>query len=250
MTIIWGYNLEIFNKTGLTFHLKFPLNSHCNALITGASGSGKSYALLYLLLMLLRDCPDIVVYFCDFKNSEDFIFLEDYPHYYRGNQCYDGIMAYYNAFTEIREKRLKARRYILICDEYPSFINYLQGQDKINKTKYANDILGAVSEILMLGRGTGNGCSFWCVTQRADSSLFNNGARDNFMIICALGRLSKEQKGMVLSGEDIPDYIFQQGEGVLLADGHPLQLVKFPVISDISKWKLMILHRLSQSGSA
>lgn len=64
--------------------------------------------------------------------------------------------------------------------------------DKQNKEKRAADVMNAVSEILMLGRGLHYG--IWIVTQRADAALFANGSRDNFMCILALGRLSKEQK--------------------------------------------------------
>ena len=90
----------------------------------------------------------------------------------------------------------------------------------------------------MLGRGISFG--IWIVTQRADSSLFSNGARDNFMIVLGLGRMSKEQKGMVFSEEDIPDKIYHQGEGILLADGYPIQEVTFPRIRNIVNWKCHI----------
>ena len=121
----------------------------------------------------------------------------------------------------------------------------MQTKDKLNKTKKANDILGAVAEILMLGRGLGFG--FWCVTQRADSSLFANGARDNFMVVIGLGRMSKEQKGMVFAGQDIPDdIIFRAGEGMILADGKEIEQVKYPLIKDKADWKKNILQILNR----
>ena len=58
------------------------------------------------------------------------------------------------------------------------------------------------------------------------------------------GRLSKEQKGMVFAGEEVPDTIYQRGEGVLLADGHPLLEVKFPLIKNVDDWKRHILSIL------
>lgn len=75
------------------------------------------------------------------------------------------------------------------------------------------------------------------MTQRADASLFSNGARDNFMIIVGLGRMSREQKGMIFSGEDLPDKIYHQGEGMLLADGQALKEVKFLKIRNVVDWK-------------
>ena len=69
----WGYITGAGGKT--PGPLSLPLKSHCHALITGSSGSGKSNALMYLLGCLLQDSPETDVYFCDFKNSEDFAFL-------------------------------------------------------------------------------------------------------------------------------------------------------------------------------
>ena len=226
--MIYGYNMGIFNDTGLKIPIQLDLSDHCNLLLTGCSGSGKSYALLYLLGSVLKSNEDIEIFFCDFKNSYDFSFLEDYPHYYSGDNCYDGITEYYRVFCSARQQREFTKKHLLICDEYPALVNYLQGQDKLNKTKYANEVLSAISELLCLGRGI----QFytWIVTQRADNSLFANGARDNFMLVIGLGRLSKEQKGMLFSGEELPERIYKKGEGILLADGYPLREVKFPFI--------------------
>lgn len=244
----FGFNMGIFNDTGLKIPIQLDLSDHCNLLLTGCSGSGKSYALLYLLGSVLKSNEDIEIFFCDFKNSYDFSFLEDYPHYYSGDNCYEGIIEYYKSFCTARQKRDFTKKHLLICDEYPALINYLQGKDKANKTKYASNVLSAISELLCLGRGI----QFytWIVTQRADNSLFANGARDNFMVVIGLGRLSKEQKSMLFSGEELPERIYKKGEGILLADGHPLQEVKFPFIRNIDDWKKHIHAILRpQNGS-
>ena len=231
----YGYDMGIFTETGLKIPIQLDLSDHCNLLLTGCSGSGKSYALLYLLGSVLKSNEDIEIFFCDFKNSYDFSFLEDYPHYYSGDNCYDGITEYYRVFCSARQQREFTKKHLLICDEYPALVNYLQGQDKLNKTKYASEVLSAISELLCLGRGI----QFytWIVTQRADNTLFANGARDNFMVVIGLGRLSKEQKSMLFSGEELPERIYQKGEGIILADGRSLIEVKFPIISDINDWK-------------
>lgn len=242
----YGYDMGIFTETGLKIPIQLDLSDHCNLLLTGCSGSGKSYALLYLLGSVLKSNEDIEIFFCDFKNSYDFSFLEDYPHYYSGDNCYDGITEYYRVFCSARQQREFTKKHLLICDEYPSLVNYLQGKDKANKTKYASEVLSAISELLCLGRGI----QFytWIVTQRADNSLFANGARDNFMVVIGLGRLSKEQKGMLFSGEELPERIYKKGEGILLADGYPLREVKFPFIRNIDDWKKHI-HAILQPHS-
>lgn len=236
----WGYIMGTGGRPPVP--LSLSIMSHCHALITGSSGSGKSYALLYLLGCLLQDIPETDVYFCDFKNSEDFAFMKGYLHYYGGNDCYEGVMAYYESFCNSRMAGKTVGRHILIFDEYPAFISYLSARDKQDKTKKMGDILGAVAEILMLGRGIGFG--IWIVTQRADASLFANGARDNFMVVLGLGRMSKEQKGMVFSGEELPDKIYHQGEGCLLADGCPLYEVAYPRIRNVVDWKRHIMEIL------
>ena len=232
---VFGYLKEPYHKYGLAVPVKLGIASHPHALITGSSGSGKSQAVLFLLGKLLQAAPDIEVHVCDFKNSEDFSFLKGYAHYYSGEDCYAGVLNYYSLFCEARQGGTDKKRRLLICDEYPAFLNYLQMKDKAGKTKKAHDILGAVAEILMLGRGIESG--IWIVTQRADSSLFSNGARDNFMAVIGLGKMSKEQKGMVFPGEEIPDGVFQAGEGMLLADGMEAVTVKYPLIQDAQEWK-------------
>lgn len=243
--MIWGYKVD--NRGFSPVPLNLDIKSHCHALITGASGSGKSYALLFLLGKLLQDSPQAIITFCDFKNSEDFEFLKGYPHYYSGNDCYDGIMKYYESFSNARMQGRNKIRHLLIVDEYPAMINYLSTKDKQDKTKKAGDILSSVAEILMLGRGIGYG--IWIVTQRADASLFANGARDNFMIVLGLGRMSREQKGMIFAGEEVPDKIYRQGEGCILADGQPLYEVAFPKIQNIVDWKKHIIEVVKSNSN-
>ncbi|MCH5263405.1 MAG: hypothetical protein J1F42_10860 [Lachnospiraceae bacterium] len=237
----WGY---ITGNGKPPFPLYLDINTHCHALLTGGSNSGKSYTLLNLVGNLLQSNPQIILTLCDFKNSEDFGFLKGYPNYYSGNGCYQGIMNYYESFCNARIQGENGVRHLLIVDEYPAMINYLTAKDKQDKTKKTGDILGAVAEILMLGRGIKYGV--WIVTQRADASLFTNGARDNFMIVLGLGRMSKEQKSMLFSGEDVPEKVYRQGEGCLLADGNPLYEVTFPRISNIIDWKKHIKEILMQ----
>lgn len=241
--MIWGYEMRSGGLPPLPIEL--GIKEYCHALITGASGSGKSYALLFLTGSVLKENPDIEIFFCDFKNSEDFEFLSGNRHYYAGDSCCNGILEYYKCFCEERRERKRNKRYLLIADEYPALINYLTGRDKQEKTKRAGDILNAVAEILMLGRGIGFG--IWIVTQRPDSTLFANGARDNFMVIVGLGRMSKEQKGMVFAGEDIPNKIFQKGEGMLLADGYAVKEIKYPRINNILSWKRHIAEILNSN---
>lgn len=244
--MIFGYFKQYHKEYGLAIPIELGIATYPHVLITGASGSGKSTALLFLLGKLLQADSNIILYFCDFKKSQEFAFLNnEHPFYFAGNDCYKGVMQYYNAFSTARESSQDSHRYILIFDEYPAFINYLQMKDKTEKTKHANEVLNAISEILMLGRGIKFGV--WIVTQRPDSTLFANGARDNFMVIIGLGKLSREQKGMIFAGEDLPDTIMGCGEGILLADGKEITEVKYPMITEIADWQHHILYILHNS---
>lgn len=242
----YGYDLEILLKFGEKASININPSTHCHALITGSSGSGKSLTLLYLLGSLLHSKSETIIFLCDFKNSNDFSFLKSYKYYYQGMNCYQGVMEYYAYFNQARKEGAD-KRYVLLIDEYPAFINYLDSMDKINKTIQAKNILSVVSEILMMGRGLKFG--LWVITQRSDSSWFLSGSRDNFMLTLSLGRLSREQKMMLFTGEDIPDKIYKPGQGLLLADGHTLREVVFPMIQDIPDWKSHILLILSQNIS-
>lgn len=222
-------------KNSLT-PFRLDMDTHCHTLVTGSSGSGKSFFLLRAVGVILQAVPDIMLYFCDFKNSEEFSFLHGYRYYYAGDLCLQGLADYYNLFCTARKGgQNRCKKHLLIFDEYPAFINYFAIKDKAEKTKNASDAMSMLSEILCMGRGYFFGCTI--ATQRADASLFPNGSRDNFMTVIGLGRLSREQKGMLFSGEDIPERIYKPGQGIILADGYPLKEIQIPRIADINGWK-------------
>lgn len=239
----WGYMLNLWNKYQKKIPVLLEFYSYPHALISGKSGSGKSTSMLFLIGKLLQMNAEIVLYILDFKNSDDFQFMNEYRYFFRGNNCIEGLREYYQSFIETREKGVNDKIHLLIFDEYPSCLSYFSLQDKLNKTKVSSEMQGIVSELLMLGRGLKYGV--WIIVQRPDSSMFNSGSRDNFMVNLALGSLSKEHRTMIFAGEDIDNYrIYQKGEGILLADGYPLFYVKFPLIENIEVWKANILKKL------
>ena len=58
------------------------------------------------------------------------------------------------------------------------------------------------------------------MVQRADSSNFSAGSREQFQNIVSFGRLSKEQRLMLFAGEDL-DFTrnYKTGQGISLIDG-------------------------------
>lgn len=243
MKMNFGYDLAIWQKAEIAVPIQLDLKTYCHALICGSSGSGKSYALMYLLKQLLDE--DICLYLLDPKNSQDFSFLKEYEHYYSADDCFQGFKDYHNIFTQARKTMKADKRYVLVCDEFPAFILQLKAQDGLNKTRFASEILAINSEILMLGRGVAKGFGVWTICQRPMATVFPEGSRDNYMITVSLGRLSKETKQMLFSDEDVPENaIYGKGEGLMLADGKALLEVKFPYIKNIDLWKQSILDKL------
>ncbi len=241
--MIFGYATGADGKPSAP--IKLNIQDYCHILLTGSTGSGKSYALMFLIGCLLKDSPETEVFICDFKNSEDFRFLKNYPMYYAGQHCYEGVMEFFHRFNDARENGKSFIRRVLIFDEYPSYIFYQSMMDKDNKTKLVSDVTNAIATTLNLGRGISQAA--WLVTQRADSSLFANGARDNFQVVIGLGRLSKEQKGMIFTGEEIPNEPMKRGEGYLLADGCEIRKVRYPQITNLRDWKWHIYDILMRN---
>lgn len=238
----YGYYMSAWQSEKIAIPIQLDLWNYIMLLMTGGTGSGKTTALITLLGWLLQENNNIEITLCDFKGL-DFQFLEGYSRYFSGDDTYEGIMSYYEKYTNVRKMKDADHKRILIIDEYASLINYLSARDRAEKSKLANDVLSAISEMLMLGRGIKHGV--WISVQRADASLFQGGSRDNFQVICALGRLSREQKQMLFSGEELPaDHIYEKGQGLLIADGMAPIEVQFPVIIDCENWKHHIVHAL------
>ena len=108
--MVFGYELLPFSEYGLSIPIRLEIGSYPHMLITGASGSGKSMTLLFLLGKLLQCYPDIEMYLCDFKNSDDFSFLEGYPYYYTGADCYTvlwSIMKSFQRSEQIGRNRIR-----------------------------------------------------------------------------------------------------------------------------------------------
>ena len=238
-TLTIGYDYAMWTLYHLKMAVAIELRSHPSMLLTGSSGSGKSYALKYLLDKLLA--YPVKLFFCNFKRSEDFRFLEGYEHYYTYTACADGLQAFYNAFKERQNSGIEFDGifHILVWDEYPAFILYLE----TTKEKKAADTYKVIlSELLMLGRAYGFGVML--LAQRPDSHLFPNGGRENFHSTITLGNMSKEAKSMLYSGEELPERVYRAGEGVCWIDGVGIKEIKFPRIRDMPSLEQRISSRL------
>lgn len=215
------------------------LEKSCHAVICGSSGTGKSYFMLYVIYYLID--KGINLYIADFKCSGDYIGIT--KNYSEAFECVDLIDKFYQHFMEIKEQKT-GEKIMLICDEFGGLMNYISNIDK----KKAQDLKNKVSQILMLGRELPqNGSAWiWIVLQRADSDYFSHGSRDNFMLAVGFGRLSKESKAMLFTGEEFPENYFPEtGVAAVLEDGFPLRFLQVPKYNKDFMQKYLLEHNSS-----
>ena len=231
--IVIGWLLEEWYTNHILFQIGTDLKKHCHILITGRTGSGKSYMLRLILCQLMYKPKKYEIWLADFKGSNDFKFLHEHEvHYASGN--IDEVIAliedFYELFLSAKNGELfPARNQVLVLDEYPGLQTYLASTDK----KTGEHIKQIICELLMLGRDV-NGISFNVIltAQRPDANLlFPHGSRDSFHIHVALGNLSAEAKGMITdSPSSLPDRIYQRGVGIVSIDGQGISEIFIPEI--------------------
>lgn len=161
---------------------KFP-----HLLLTGASGSGKTYLLRIILASISAKIPNARMIVCDFKGDSDFEFLEGCSDFYRYFDVQNGLEAFSNLLRERQSGANKTIPYFLVFDEYVAFLNALE-------KKKADAAKQTLSLLLMMGRSFN--LHVIVSVQRADAAYFAT-ARDNFSAVIAMGKLSKEAVDML-----------------------------------------------------
>lgn len=204
---------------------KEDIGSVINCLVVGATGTGKTIALKVIMAKIARFQPEAKIWILDFK-SYDFKEFSNYPNHYAYSDCVQGLTDFYNAFKAQQNTGSAGCPQYLFFDEWGSFI-------LSREKRQAEELKARLSELLMLGR------SYHFVPviglQRADSSYFLSGARDQFRAILMLGNISKEQKQMLLP--DLKDRLTDNNglaEGYLLLDGKGVERVKIASINDFT----------------
>ncbi|PFZ41781.1 hypothetical protein COL77_17075 [Bacillus wiedmannii] len=192
-----------------------------HALISGASGAGKTFASKYLIASLVAQIPEIALWVIDYKGDTDFEPFADFQNCYRYNEAKDGILNFLDRFHQRQSGADTTRTPLyLFIDEFASFLTVL------NK-KEAEDFKRKIAELLMLARSFN--VHLIMALQRADSSYFVNGARDNFPIRLGLGRLSDESRRMLFPDMQKDDYEpLKRGEGYLQTDSSDIVKIYVP----------------------
>ena len=218
-----GYNII----TGFEILIDLLITGHI--CLVGGTGSGKSYATLYLIYNLLRNY-NTQLYIADFKKSGDYKGISE--QFAEFDDVTTLIDTFYAEFENTPERNSQVK--ILLIDEYAGYMIWLTQKDK----KKSEEIRGKISNILMLGRS--RHCYVWCIQQRISASLFPTGigAIDNFQICIGMGRLSVDSRKSLFANEHFDDPEFEEnyhpkaGQGIVLIDGQPLQPIQVPNISN------------------
>lgn len=213
----------------------------------GGTGSGKSFAVLYLLYNTMKYAEEenriIELYIGDFKRSGDFEGIT--KNFAEFDEITALIEQYYDEFEKTPEDSLVIK--ILLIDEYAGYMVWLTQNDR----KKAEKIKSIISTILMMGRS--RHCYIWGVQQRISASLFPTGigAIDNYQVCLGMGRLSVESRKSLFSGEHLEDteyekyYRPKRGQGLILIDGQDLQPIQIPYIKDKERLK-KLLRKMSE----
>lgn len=219
-----GINIKVLQKSNYIQYVCWDLEKFPHMVITGSTGSGKTYGLKALLGRIGKYYPDTSLILCDYKSDKDF---DMFKGVFRFNDCKKGLSMAVNEL-EHRQKAPSINMntpYILVFDEWAAFLSSLEKKD----VEAAKSDLG---KLLMLGR------SFRIFVilsqQRADSSFFAPGVRDNFNTVISMGRISKEAVGMFFS--DYKETInpnMDIGQGNALIGGQHYEIL-IPQINNIS----------------
>ena len=139
------------------------------------------------------------MYLADFKAGKEYAPLKGCSAYSCADSAVSMIYNYYELYSEIRHHQNPEIGHVtLVIEEWFGFLCFMESIDK----KQKNDLMAKVGEILALGRGIGNGIGIFLLVQRADSSNFSAGSREQFQNLLCFGRLSREQRLMLFAGED------------------------------------------------
>ena len=201
---------------------------------SGSSGSGKTYFLQYAITQL-QDCNIILM---DFK--QEFRQFDSCRNYVGGDDIPDALENYYNYFQRVRKhEEEQEKQCILIIDEIAALLMYL---DK----KRADRIRNILQSLLCLGRSVNKGFGTWLCCQTMHASIFvNSSVRENAMIQVRIGDFTTVAWDMQFAGVEKPSRRFDRGQGCILCDGKPLQLLLVPKINNPERMYEIISDRLN-----
>lgn len=209
-------------------------------LVVGPSGTGKTWYSAALVARLVLHRPDVKIWISSYKDDDFFQFCHDVTgvRYRYFNDSVETIREFYT----ILESRLggdQDRSFRLLwVDELAAMITGLE-------KKSAEFVKNAVASILQTGRSLN--CQILVSVQRADSTYFNNGARENFGNVVFLGpNVTKEAAGMFgIDRSTLPRVTGRAGYYIINGDSEAIRPIQVPIIKDTAKLTSALLKGIT-----
>lgn len=189
-------DLEVSDTIPIDLDYSWDFNKCPSGLVTGPSGSGKSFFLRYLILMFTK--LNIGGYiFCADPKHMDFVSLKYTIHSHASEK--EDIRIMVGTVIRIMEQRSrdiasagyrdyrdldkKMRPILLVFDEFSSYVALLDSKEK-------KIFEGTIKNIILKGRAVG---VFVIIgMQRADASILSGDIRDTLSLNVGLGSMSDE----------------------------------------------------------
>lgn len=217
---------------------KLDLAKNFSTLISGVSGTGKSYLAYYLITRYLAKTingqhPDL--YLIDPKQSDLYILCKQtfMPHLRYGHTNADAFRIVKDFKTELDRRqaeysekatigstmlKLGAEPALLVIDEYASLV---AGMDKKQRAEFED----MVAIIVQKGRQLSMGV--WILMQQARSELISTNVREQLVNRIVMGQPSVESARMMFGVSDIPT-VNGVGVGLYSLDGTTVQTFEAP----------------------
>ena len=200
-------------------------------LVVGPSGTGKTvFSSTLAARAVLHHRAKLWI--ANYKDDDFFTFCQNRTgsRYYRFKAALDGIQDFY--------ERLEARLggdpdrslCILWVDELAAMVTGLE-------KKQGEQVKNAVASILQTGRSLN--MQILVSVQRADSTYFNNGARENFGNVVFLGpNITKEAAGMFgIDRDALPPVTGRAGYYIVNGNSDAIRPIQCPIVNDTAKVK-------------
>ncbi|WP_261047192.1 hypothetical protein [Streptococcus mitis] len=211
------------------------ISTFSHILISGQTGAGKSYALLYLLI--IYSLKKAIISVCDPKFSDlaDFSRMLKISSFSAPSLIVEEVRKVFEEMENRKRKRLSEgwkigttatdnglELRILVIDEFASL------QMKLDKKELA-ELMKYLNQIILEGRGLG---IFVVIgMQQANSSILPTALREQFSAIFVLGNSGVQTFNVAFQDKarDLPDFVLEVGEGWLMKNGEvdPV-LIRFP----------------------
>lgn len=190
-------------------------------LISGKTGSGKTYALLSILMQLMIKHSNVSI--VDYKNS-DLSIAASLSKIQFANNSTDSIVLMQQFLDDMNKRKqeiqelsygkigldfesLNLKSHYLIIDEYSALIYALSKEQKI-------ECMNVLNQIILQGRQLG----FFVILsmQQANASLIPTNLRDQFQFRCVMGNSEKMTYQVVFSDYNEEDFYMQKKTGQAL----------------------------------